>query len=453
MTTTESRTATSKYLSGNFAPVEHEIETFDLPVRGEIPRELTGRLLRIGPNPVTPPDPATYHWFTGTGMVHGVRMRDGKAEWYRNRFVRDDNVAEAKGVPIAPGPRHGMGAGTANTNVIGHADRTFAIVEAGGLPVELTYDLETVRMTDFDGTLPGSFTAHPKRDPLTGDLHTMVYYWEWEYVQYVVVGTDGKVRRTVDVPVPGRPMMHDCAITESQVVIFDMPVTFNLEAAMNGVRFPYMWDPDYGARVGLLPRDAASGDATRWSEVDLCFVYHPLNAYDLPDGRVVVDVARHPKMFASDTNGPNEGVPTLVRWTVDPDEGRVHEETIDDRGQEFPRHDERLVGRKHRFGYTAAFGEGIEHGPALKHDLEKGTSEEHDYGEGRVTLEPVFVPRSDDAAEDDGWIMSYVYDATTDSSDVVILNAQDFTGEPVAVVSLPQRVPFGFHGNWVPDAT
>ena len=77
----------------------------------------------------------------------------------------------------------------------------------------------------------------------------------------------------------------------------------------------------------------------------------------------------------------------------------------------------------------------------------------HDYGKGRVTLEPVFVPRSDDAAEDDGWIMSYVYDATTDSSDVVILNAQDFTGEPVAVVSLPQRVPFGFHGNWVPDAT
>jgi len=136
VTTTESRTATSKYLSGNFAPVEHEIEAFDLPVRGEIPRELTGRLLRIGPNPVTPPDPATYHWFTGTGMVHGVRMRDGKAEWYRNRFVRDDNVAEAKGVPIAPGPRHGMGAGTANTNVIGHADRTFAIVEAGGLPVE-----------------------------------------------------------------------------------------------------------------------------------------------------------------------------------------------------------------------------------------------------------------------------------------------------------------------------
>ena len=454
MTVTESRVTTSPYLSGNFAPVDDELDAVDLPVRGRIPEGLTGRLLRIGPNPVTPPDPQTYHWFTGSGMVHGVRIRDGRAEWYRNRFVRSDGVTAAKGWPTTPGPRHGMGDGTANTNVIGHAGRTFAIVEAGGLPVELTYDLDTVRMTDFDHTLPGSFTAHPKRDPRSGELHAVVYYWEWDHVQYVVVGADGRVRRTVDVPVPGKPMLHDCAITESQVVVLDLPVTFDLEVAMSDIRtLPYTWNPDYGARVGLLPRDATSGDATRWCDVDLCYVYHPLNAYDLPDGRVVCDVARHPRMFATDRNGPNEGVPTLARWTIDPGAGRVHEEQLDDRGQEFPRIDERLVGRRNRYGYTAAFGAGIEHGPALKHDLERGTTEVHEYGPGRVTLEPVFVPRHDDAAEDDGWIMSYVYDATTDSSDVVILHAQDFGGEPVAVISLPQRVPFGFHGNWVPDAT
>jgi len=453
MTTTETRVTTSPYLSGNFAPVDDELDVADLPVRGRIPEELNGRLLRIGPNPVAAPDPQTYHWFTGSGMVHGVRMRDGKAEWYRNRFVRDDNVTATKGWPTTPGPRHGMGGGTANTNVIGHAGRTLAIVEAGGLPVELTYDLDTVQMTDFGGTLPGSFTAHPKRDPRTGELHAVVYYWEWDYVQYVVVGTDGQVRRTVDIPVPGKPMLHDCSITESQVVILDLPVTFDLDAAMSGTStLPYSWNPDYGARVGLLPRDATSGDATRWCEVDLCFVYHPMNSYDLPDGRVVCDVVRHPKMFDTDRNGPNEGTPSLVRWTIDPAAGRVHEEVLDDRGQEFPRHDERLVGRRNRYGYAAAFGAGVEHGPALKHDFDAGTTEVHEYGPGRVTLEPVFVPRADDAAEDDGWIMSYVYDATTDSSDVVILHAQDFTGEPVAVISLPQRVPFGFHGNWVPDA-
>jgi carotenoid cleavage dioxygenase len=451
MTVTESRVTTSPYLSGNFAPVENEVEAFDLPVRGQIPEELSGRLLRIGPNPVTPPDPQTYHWFTGSGMVHGVRMRGGKAEWYRNRFVRSDGVTEAKGWPTTPGPRHGMSDGTANTNVIGLAGNTYAIVEAGGLPVELSYDLDTLRMSNFEGTLPGSFTAHPKRDPISSELHAMTYYWEWDYVQYVVVGVDGLVKRTVNVPVPGKPMLHDCAITETQVVVLDLPVTFDLEEAMSGRALPYRWNAEYGARVGLLPRDATDGNATRWCDVDLCFVYHPLNAYDLPDGRVVCDVARHPKMFDTDHNGPNEGVPTLWRWIIDPTAGRVHEEQLDDRGQEFPRHDERLIGRKHRYGYTAGFAARLEHGPALKHDLERGTTEVHDYGPGRVTLEPVFVPRHDDAAEDDGWIMSYVYDAMTDSSDVVILNAQDFTGEPVAVISLPQRVPFGFHGNWVPD--
>ena len=451
MTLTEHRITTSPYLSGNYAPVAEEVEAFDLAVQGQIPPELSGRLLRIGPNPLGAPDPAAYHWFTGSGMAHGLRLRDGNAEWYRNRFVRSDSVTAAKGWPTAPGPRHGMGDGTANTNIIGHAGSTFAIVEAGGLPVELTYDLETLCMTNFGETLPGSFTAHPKRDPHTGELHAMVYYFEWDYVQYVVVGIDGKVRKTLNVPVPGKPMMHDCGLTETKVVVLDLPVTFDLEGAMNGSALPYSWNADYGARVGLLSRDATDGNETVWCEVDLCYVYHPLNSYDLPDGRVICDVVKHPKMFDTDRNGPNEGNPVLVRWTIDPATHRVHEEMIDDRGQEFPRLDERLVGRKHRYGYGAAFGEGLEHGPALKHDLERGTTEVHEYGTGRVSLEPVFVASHDNAAEDEGWIMSYVYDATTDSSDVVILNAQDFTGEPVAVISLPQRVPFGFHGNWVPD--
>ena len=451
MTVTENRITTSPYLSGNFAPVEKEVEAFDLAVQGQIPPELSGRLLRIGPNPVAAPDPATYHWFTGAGMAHGLRLRDGNAEWYRNRFVRSDTVAAAKDWPITPGPRHGLGDGTANTNIIGHNGSTFAIVEAGGLPVELSYELETLRMTNFGETLPGSFTAHPKRDPLTGELHAMVYYFEWDYVQYVVVGVDGTVRKTVNVPVPGKPMMHDCGLTETKVVVLDLPVTFDLEGAMNGSALPYSWNAEYGARIGLLPRDSNNGNETVWCELDLCYVYHPLNSYDLPDGRVICDVVKHPKMFDTDRNGPNEGDAVLGRWTIDPATQRVHEDMIDDRGQEFPRIDERLVGHKHRYGYGASFGEGLEHGPAFKHDLDLGVSEVHDYGTGRVSLEPVFVPAHDNAAEDEGWIMSYVYDATTDSSDVVILNAQDFTGEPVAVISLPQRVPFGFHGNWVPD--
>jgi carotenoid cleavage dioxygenase len=439
----------NRYLAGNFAPVPDELTALDLGVTGAIPPQLVGRFLRIGPNPLPSEDGAAYHWFTGPGMVHGVRLRDGRAHWYRRRWVRSDRVCEFFGWPEVTGPRHGIGDNTANTNVIALAGRTFAIVEAGGLPVELSDDLETARRSDFDGTLAGSFTAHPKRDPVTGELHALTYYWEWDHVRYVVVGRDGRVRRSIDVPLAGKPMVHDCAITERYVLVLDLPVTFDVELAMSGGSFPYTWNPEHPSRVGLLPREGAA-DEIRWVEVEPCYVYHLLNAYDLPDGRVVVDVVRHPRMFASDLLGPNEGAPTLERWTLDPLTGRAHEQRVDDRAVEFPRHDERLTGRRHRFGYAATF-DALRHGPAIKYDLARGVTEVHDYGRGRVTLEPVFVPRTRDAAEDDGWILSYVYDGTTGRSDVVILHAQDFTGEPVATIHLPDRVPFGFHGNWVAD--
>jgi carotenoid cleavage dioxygenase len=442
----------SRYLTGNFAPVTEEVTAFDLPVTGTIPPELEGRLLRNGPNPVDERDPATYHWFTGEGMVHGVRIRGGIAEWYRNRWVRNPVVAEALGEPAPPSPfGPEVPAFAANTNVIGHAGRTFAIVEAGGPPVELTYDLDTVGFSDFDGTLEHPFTAHPKRDPRTGELHAVAYFWGWgNRMRYMVVSPDGRVTHSADVETPGSVMVHDTHITETHAVLFDLPVLFDLEMAMGGVRLPYRWNDDYQARVGLIPL-GGTADQVRWFEVEPCYVFHPLNAHDLPDGRVVLDLVRHPRMFAADLYGPNEGPPRLERWTIDPAAGKVIEETLDDRGQEFPRHDERRLGRPTRYGYAAAFGAGVEHGPALKHDLAAGTTEEHHYGPGRATLEPVFVPRTPDAAEDDGWIMSYVHDATTDRTDVVILHAQDFTGEPVATIHLPVRVPFGFHGNWVPD--
>jgi carotenoid cleavage oxygenase len=266
------------------------------------------------------------------------------------------------------------------------------------------------------------------------------------------VRADGSIRKVVEIPVPGPIMLHDVGITDSSIVILDLPVTFQLDALEQGFPFPYRWDPDYTPRVGVLPRDGDAADV-RWAEVEPCYVFHPLNAYDLPDGRIVMDVSRHPRMFASDFNGPDEGSPTLDRWTIDPTPGKVLEERLDDRGQEFPRVDERLVGKPHRYGYCASFASGpITHGALVKHDLERGTSTVHAYGDGRASGEGVFIPRSDDAAEDDGWVMSLVYDAATDRSDLVILDAQDFAGEPAATVHLPQRVPYGFHGNWIPDA-
>lgn len=439
------------YLQGNFAPVENEITATELTVRGRIPPELCGRLLRIGPNPVNP-EPGTYHWFLGNGMVHGLRLRDGNAEWYRSRFVRDDEVVARHHWPAVEGPQAALsiGSGVANTNVIGHAGKTFAIVEAGNLPVELDYDLETVARSRFDGTLPGGFSAHPHRDPVTGELHTVAYSPMWQHLQYVCVGPDGRVNRSVDVPTPGKPMVHDCMFTEHYIVLFDLPCTLNEGAMAEGRPFPYLWDPGYGARVGLLPRHGEAEDVS-WHEVEPCYVFHPMNGFEDAQGRVVLDVVRHPRMFHRDRHGPNEGRTRLDRWIIDPAKTEVSESSLDDHPQEFPRIDERCAGSPYRYGYTSEIDPTFQSTALRKHDLAEGRIHTHSEGPGRHFMEPVFIPRSTDAEEDEGWVLAYVFDEDKNSSDVVILNAQDFGGEPVATIELPRRVPYGFHGNWVSD--
>ncbi|MEY2477215.1 MAG: carotenoid cleavage oxygenase [Actinomycetota bacterium] len=473
--------APNSYLAGNFAPVREEVTATDLDVTGALPEYLDGRYLRNGPNPVTDPDPATYHWFMGTGMVHGLRLRDGRAEWYRNRYVRSADVAKALGEEPRPGPIHAGFDFSPNTNVIGHAGRTFAIVEAGGRPYELTDELDTVGPCDFDGTLPGGYTAHPLADPDTGELHAVSYFFGWaNKVQYSVIGTDGRVKRTVDVEVSGSPMMHAFSLTDDHVIIYDLPVTFEAPANVpkplrgavtrmtsrfrmperlaalalrsGGTGFPYGWNPDYPARVGVMRRDS-DGSAVRWLDVEPCYVYHPLNAYDDGAERIVLDVARHPKMFDTDRLGPNEGPPTLDRWTVDLSAGKVIEERLDDRGQEFPRIDERLNGRRHRYGYAAAVGSeatGIDAtSTLLKHDLAAGRTESRSFGPGSLVGEFVFVPSGPNAAEDDGVLMGLVHRDDRGRTDLEVLDAS--TLDTVATVHLPARVPYGFHGNWVPS--
>ncbi|MBA3303321.1 MAG: carotenoid oxygenase family protein, partial [Acidimicrobiia bacterium] len=390
-----------------------------------------------------------YHWFTGDGMVHGVALGGGQARWYRNRWVRTSAMAEKLGEPAPRGPEPPM-FDASNTNVLGHAGRVLALTE-GCIPYELTAELDTVGRHDFGGPLPSGFTAHPKVDPATGELLGFAYGFDHPYVRYHVIGSDGALVRSVDLDTAGPTMMHDFAVTEHHAVFFDLPVLFRLDLAMDpSVPFPFTWDDDYGARVGILPRDGSG--AVEWFEVDPCYVFHPLNAYEDGD-RVVVDVVRYPSMFRPATEAsPTEPVTTLDRWVIDRTSGKVHEDRLDDRHQEFPQVDPRRVGREHRYGYAAsaaAFGK--EGSSILKHDLRHGSVESHEFGTAKVPGEASFVPAAAGAGEDEGWLLSFVYDGERDGSDLVVLDATDLAGPPVAVVTLPQRVPFGFHGNWVPD--
>jgi carotenoid cleavage dioxygenase len=429
-------------LQGNFAPVEVELTAHGLSVEGTIPPELSGTLLRDGPNPIAP-EPG-HHWFVGDGMVHGINISDGRATSYRNRWVRTSQVEDLKGFPSGSiSPHQPMQQGSGSVNVIGHGGRILALGEVG-LPWELDGDLNTIGQYDFDGALRSNMTAHPKIDGRTGELLFFGYDFGNISLRYHVADAAGKLLRTVEIEKPIPTMMHDFGVTASRIIFMDLPVAFSLEMAMAGNGVPFHWRDDMPARLGILPRDATT-DEVQWIEIDPCFVYHPLNAYDHGQ-EIIFDVVRHDRTFVKGQL-ENSGDVRLERWTIDPAKERVTKELISDRNQEFPRVNPRMECHPNRYGYAVDFELQVGSGSPLKHDLENRTVTIHDVGPAGAASEGVFVPVGD--GEDEGYVLTIVYDSDTLGSHLRIIDAQDFAAPPVAKIALPQRVPFGFHGNWV----
>ncbi|MEU6405228.1 carotenoid oxygenase family protein [Streptomyces sp. NPDC046985] len=449
------------------SPVTRETVVLAPPVRGALPPELDGTFLLIGPNRLPQPPtrrpaadappwtgrPRDEHFFAGDGMVHALRLREGRCEEYRNRWLRTDRAARILGELPAPGPRHGPN-DNANANIVRHAGRTLALGDGGPRPLEIDAALDTVARVDFDGTLRGGFAAHPQHDPVTGELHAITMTPEPPYAAYLVVDVDGRVRRSVPVPLKQPVMLHAFSLTEHYALVYDLPVVFSPAAAAAGSRVPYVWDDGHGARLGLLPREGGADDIL-WVEVSPCFVFHPVNAYET--GRhIVVDVVRHPRVFDRYPSSPGETPPALVRWTVDAAAGTVQEEELCDIVQEFPVIDDRVRGARHRFAFTTALdpaGGELLGGPALlRHDLAAGRTDAHRLPPGRTAGQAVFVPREPHAPEGDGWLLSMVADERTGHGELTVVDTADFTGPPAAAVPLPVRVPHGFHATWTDGA-
>ena len=437
-------TTTAPHMLGGYAPVPDEITVTELPVTGAIPPALTGWYLRNGPNPR---EAASAHWFLGDGMVHGVRIENGRAASYRNRWVRTKAFTD----PDDTEHREKLTGGAANTHIVRHADRTLALVESS-YPYEMTreagHELETVGVYDFAGRLRTPMTAHPKICPTSGELHFFGYGGlEPPFLTYHRADASGELAISRPVEVAAHTMMHDFHLTAGHVVFMDLPVVFDKAQALSGTPgMPYNWTPEYGARLGVLRRDDPHG-AMRWFEIEPCFVYHSLNAHEEDGGRrLVLHVIRYDSLG----DGAHvTGHGSLCRWTIDLVAGTVREELLDDRLAEFPRIDDRLAGLDARYGY-AVTGNGTESGAIHRYDLRENTTTSHQLGSGHTPGEAVFVP-ADDTPEGDGWLMAFVYDALTDRSDLIILDAGDLAAPPVAAIHLPRRVPAGFHGNWLPD--
>jgi 8'-apo-carotenoid 13,14-cleaving dioxygenase len=446
------------YLTGVHTPMQTEVSIPNLTVTGIIPPELDGRYLRIGPNPVGPQNHGSYNWFLGDGMVHGVCLKDGEALWYKNKWVRTTAVSKLLNEPAAPGPRH-AGSDAVNTNIVSHAGKTWALVEAGAFPVTMGEDLETLAHDPFGGTLSGGYTAHPHLDVDTGELHSVCYFaGEPEVVRHIVVDQHGKVIRNEAVGVKNCPSIHDCAITASSVIIFDLPVTLSIKTLIKGHGFPFRWDTSHPARIGVLPRNGP-GSAVVWHDIDPCYVFHACNAFEDPDGTITIDAVTYDKLFDVNHYGPDNEATRFERWTIAPTSGsKVKRDVIDPTAQEFSRLDERLCGKPYRFAYAMPLADGgsdafISKTHLIKHDLVAGTKQRHEFGLNRHPGEFVFVPRHAGAGEDEGWLLGFVLDVAARTSDLVILKADDFEAPPQATIHIPHLIPPGFHGNWIDAAS
>ncbi|MEI1375115.1 carotenoid oxygenase family protein [Nostoc sp. UHCC 0926] len=455
--------AVNPYLDRNFAPIREEITTNKLPVIGELPLDLSGMFVRNGPNPQWTPI-GQYHWFDGDGMLHGVRISNGVAT-YRNRYVRtagwkkEREAGKALWSGFLEPPQidnpHGPGKNTANTALVWHAGQMLALNEGGKPHAIKLPELETIGEYTYNGKLVSAFTAHPKVDPVTGEMIFFGYsVFRPPYLQYGVVSAQGELLRTVPIDLPIGVIMHDFAITENYTLFMDLPLTFSAERSQRGEPV-IMFERDRPSRFGILPRHGDNSNI-RWFESPACYVFHTLNAYE--EGNEVVLIACRMSstsvLISSDSQlDPEVDIPRLYRWRFNLSTGKVCEEILDDVVSEFPRINENLLGRQNRYGYTnkivytpVALFEGI-----IKYDFSSGKSQIHEHGQGRYGSEAVFAPRPGAIAEDDGWLVTFVYDENSNSSELVVVNAQDVTAEPVARVIIPQRVPYGFHGTWVAE--
>jgi len=468
--------ATIPQLQGRFEPVHTEIEAADLEIEGTLPAELTGAYLRNGPNPrFTPLGSYTYP-LEGDGMVHGLWLEGGRAR-YANRWVRTRGMAAEERAgralygglmtpafvdPALLGPDPDPGWPfrlDPFVNVVSHAGRYLAL-EEGTPPYEITADLATVGLFDFAGGLPAGMCAHPKVDPVTGEMIVFRYDVEAPFLTWAVIGPDGTVSRpaTTVEGVDAGFMVHDFAITEHFLVLVIGPAVLDLDAMARGGGV-LRWEPELGTRIAVVPRDGSGGP--RWIHTDAFWAWHFANAFEVSaggdgapaDARVVLDFPWWSTLGMGQAGAePMRGA--LTRATLDPAGGSVVLEHLDDSPTEFPRIDDRLTGRAHRY-LTVAGVSGRhplvrgEHDRLIRYDMATGSSQGWDCD--AVIGEVCFVPRPGGTEELDGWYVTFatVFDDRR-SARALVWDASDFPGAPVATVTLPQRVPNGLHGNWFP---
>ena len=455
------------FLDGNFSPVHEERDTEDMEVVGTIPGDLKGHFLRVGPNPVHVFSEEAYHTFDGDGMIHAIEFRDGKAR-YRNRFIENEGfkLEQKRGDWVYKGMKSLMdptpsripeGAPSsknlANTAFSYHNNTLYALHEPSQPTIISLPDLDTQGPTDFDGKLTHPFTAHPKIDKKSGEMIAYGYSFQAPFVSYSVIDQGGNLVHTSPITIPRSIFMHDFAATEKYTLFLDFPITLDVGRAIAGgpaVDF----EPQYGSRIGVMPRFGTDADV-RWFDVETGVVIHTANAWDEGD-EVVLQASRSNTADiagagTSEGNNLQENQGRLHEWRINLKTGAVSERTLSETPCDFTRVNDDYACQKTRYVYAGIFNteRAFTFDGVMKYDNESGVTTEHVYGPNRHGGEAVFAPKANGTSEDEGYLVCFVHDEAENQSECQIIDAQDITAGPIAIIIMPFRVPYGFHAGWV----
>ncbi|MCR2764489.1 carotenoid oxygenase family protein [Microbacterium sp. zg.B48] len=441
-----------------------EAELYDAEIIGEVPREINGALYRVGGDRYYPTleDDVIIN---GDGLFSMLRFEDGHVD-FKSRYVRTPRLLAERAArrrlygkyrnkytddPEAPQVDRNN---TGNTYAHWHAGRLFALREDSHPYMIDPETLDTKEQWDFDGKLKSiSVCAHPKLDPVTGEWWGFGLFADGSYIEPVlalqVADREGNLIREEIFKSPFPGLSHDFAVTREHVIFDIMPLTVDEERMKKGGDF-YNYDPSKPSAWGIMRRDGSVNDI-RWFHLPNTFSGHIMNAFTEGD-KVYVDATISPGNgfpFFPTTIGEisslEEGIAQITRLEFDlsDDAGVPKQYAVPGSVGEMPRNDGRFQMERYRWGY-------FRHDRGIASlDWDNHQVRLHELPPGVVAQEPMFVPRSADAPEGDGWVMSMVNFMAENRAEFWILDAKNVQADPIARVLLPYRQSFSFHGSFV----
>ncbi|XP_047978502.1 probable carotenoid cleavage dioxygenase 4, chloroplastic [Salvia hispanica] len=481
-------------LSGSLAPVSELPPTPCTVTEGSLPPCLDGAYIRNGPNPHFTPKSRPYHFLDGDGMLHVIKISQGKPPTFCCRYVSTHKHAAERdaGYPFVPSVFSSFtctaastaraallaarvisgqldpancGFGAANTSLALISGRLFALCESD-LPyaVELTAegDLKTLGRHGFGSAADDPFstmTAHPKIDPITGEAFAFAYNIAPPFLTFFRIDSGGRKRTNVPIfSMESFSCAHDFAVTANYAVFFDIQITANPWWILRG-RPPMGADTAKVARLGIIPRYAEDEKDMRWIEAPELNVLHCVNAWEEDD-----DAAAITMVVSNATSVENvlERIDLaelkMEKITVNLETATLERRQLSKKPLDFAVINPAYAAKENRYVYAVILGKQTGIG-VVKLDLSMEGGEECTvasrlYGPGCYGGEPFFVardPENSAAEEDDGYLVTYVHDENAQESKFLVMDAKSSTLDIVAAVKLPQRVPGGFHGLFLSE--